>query len=66
MAFQGIDMLYDSKVGQQSGGLYASLATLYVNVEPASRSTKIRHSELTISDPSQVTEGVEAAKRLQP
>jgi hypothetical protein len=66
MAFQGIDMLYDSKVGQHSGGLYASLATLCVSVEPASTSTNLRQSELAVSESPQVTEGVEAAKRPQP
>ena len=58
MAFQGIDMLYDSRWGQNSGGLR-------VKAEPAPDQPELRRSELAVVLPQQILEGVGAATRPQ-
>ena len=58
MAFQGIDMLYDSRWGQNSGGLR-------VKAEPAPDQPPLRHSELAEALPQPILDGVEAATRPQ-
>jgi hypothetical protein len=64
MAFQGIDMLCDSKWGQYHGGLRVSRETHSVNVEPVP-DQPAHGNQLAVALTQPILEGVEAATRPQ-
>src|SRR5271169_4601981 len=64
MAFQGIDMLCDSKWGQNYGWLCVSREAFRVKVEPAPDQPAYG-IQLGVALPQPILEGVEAATRPQ-